>query len=46
MFLSLSSRDPNCKNDIQQISQHLEKLRVNGDTNSHYKLLSAKQTVE
>ena len=42
----LSSDNTNCQNDIQQFWQQTEKLRGNGETNSHYKLLGVKQTVE
>ena len=38
----LSTRDPNCKNGIQKFLQQFENFRVNGDTNSHYKVLGAK----
>ena len=32
-ILSTSTRDPNCKNDIQSFLQQFEKSGVNGDTN-------------
>ena len=42
----LSSRDPDCKNNIQLFLQQFEKFSVYGDTNWHYKVLGAKQTSE
>ena len=35
----LSSRDPDCKNDIQLFFQQFENFSVYGDNNWHYKVL-------
>ena len=36
----------NCHNNIQLFPQQFEKVGVNGDINSHLKVLGMKQTVE
>ena len=40
----LSSRVTNWKNDIHKFLQQFEWLRVNRDSNLHFKVLGAKQT--
>ena len=42
----LSSRDPNCQNNIQLFLQQSEKFSVYCDTSWHYKVLGMKQTSE
>ena len=41
----LSSRYPNCINNIWLFYQHFEWSRVNEETNSHLQVLGTKQTV-
>ena len=45
-FPNLSSRDPNCQNNIQLLRQQFEKFSVYGDINWHCKVLGTKQTSE
>ena len=41
----LSSRDPNCSNNIWLFYQQFEWLWVNGDSNSHLQVLGSRQPV-
>ena len=45
-FSDLSSRDPNCQDNIQLFLQQFEKFSVYCVTNWHYKVLGMKQTSE
>ena len=45
-FSNLSSRDPNCQDNIQLFLQQFEKFSVYCVTNWHYKVLGTKQTSE
>ena len=45
-FSDLSSRDPNCQDNIQLFLQQFEKFSVYCVTNWHYKVLGVKQTSE
>ena len=45
-FSNLSSRDPNCQDNIQLFLQQFEKFIVYCVTNWHYKVLGTKQTSE
>ena len=45
-FPNLSSRDPNCQDNIKLFLQQFEKFSVYCVTNLHYKVLGMKQTSE